>query len=91
VHAINKLRPGDALNHPEVGHIRLFLGQEAPDGASLTIRVLEATSRCSGTCESRYEIDQFNGYIPVRYKGMGPCGEDAVSSRTLRGNTATAR
>jgi hypothetical protein len=91
VHAIKKLRPGDAFNNPEVGHIRLFLGQEAPDGASLTIRVLEATSRCSGTCESRYEIDQFNGYIPVRYKGVGPCRKDVVSSRTLRGNTATAR
>jgi hypothetical protein len=84
VRSINKLRLGDALNNPEVGHIRLFLGQEAPDGASLTIRVLEATSRCSGTCESRYEIDQFNGYIPVRYKGMGPCGEQVARSRYHR-------
>jgi hypothetical protein len=90
VRAINKLRPGDALNNPEVGHIRLFLGQEAPDGASLTIRVLEATSRCSGTCESRYEIDQFNGYIPVRYKGVGPCVEQAARSRLPRSHTAIA-
>jgi len=88
VHAISKLQPGDALNHPEVGHIRLFLGQEAPDGASLTIRVLEATSRCSGTCESRYEIDQFDGYIPVRYKGAGPCGEQVARSRLPRSHSA---
>jgi cell wall-associated NlpC family hydrolase len=90
VRSIDKLRPGDALNNPEVGHIRLFLRQEAPDGASLTIRVLEATSRCSGTCESRYEIDQFNGYIPVRYKGVGPCGEQGARSRLPQSHTAIA-
>jgi cell wall-associated NlpC family hydrolase len=90
VRSIKKLRPGDAFNNPEVGHIRLYVKQEAPDGASLTIRVLEATSRCSGTCESRYEIDQFNGYIPVRYKGVGPCGEQAARSRLPQSHAAIA-
>jgi hypothetical protein len=79
IRSFNVLHAGDALIFPG-RHVRLFLGQENPDGASSVIRVLEVTARCSGSCTSRYEVDQFEGYLPIRYRGFGLCTtSDAIA------------
>jgi hypothetical protein len=69
VATLDRLRLGDALLLPD-HHIRLYREQVAPDGASLAIRVTEASSRCGSVCDSVYEIDQFNDYALRRLETL---------------------
>ena len=62
------LKEGDAINLAG-SHVVIFLRTETPDGASKMVRVLESASRCSGVCESRYELDAFDGWILHRRTG----------------------
>jgi hypothetical protein len=58
---LERLRVGDALllaGH----HVVLYREQVLVDGASLAIRVTEATSRCGAVCDSVYEIDFFHDF-----------------------------
>jgi hypothetical protein len=61
VEALDRMRTGDVLLLPD-HHIALYRRQEKPDGASLAIRVTEASSRCGAVCDSLYEIDHFQDY-----------------------------
>ncbi len=61
VAALDRMRTGDVLLLPD-HHIALYRQQEKPDGASLAIRVTEASSRCGSVCDSLYEIDHFQDY-----------------------------
>jgi hypothetical protein len=69
VAALDRMRIGDALLLPE-HHIALYREQMKPDGASLAIRVTEASSRCGSVCDSVYEIDHFHGYALRRSKTL---------------------
>ena len=69
VETLQHMRVGDALLLPE-HHIALYRGQVKTDGASLAIRVTEATSRCGSVCDSVYEIDHFNGFALRRLKTL---------------------
>jgi hypothetical protein len=62
------LKEGDAINLAG-SHVVIFLRTESPDGASKMVRVLESASRCSGVCESRYDLDAFDGWILHRRTG----------------------
>jgi hypothetical protein len=67
VDELKAMRTGDAMllrNH----HVALFREQVLLDGASLSIHVTEATSRCGFVCDSIYDIDQFNNYSLVRFR-----------------------
>ena len=64
---LNRMRVGDAFllaGH----HVMLYREQVAIDGASLAIRVTEATSRCGSVCDSVYEIDFFHDFTLRRRK-----------------------
>jgi hypothetical protein len=61
VEALDRMRTGDVLLLPE-HHSALYRQQEKPDGASLAIRVTEASSRCGAVCDSLYEIDHFQDF-----------------------------
>lgn len=67
VATLDRMRLGDALLLPE-HHVALYREQVKPDGASLAIRVTEASSRCGSVCDSVYEIDHFHGYALRRSK-----------------------
>lgn len=58
---LNQLRVGDIFLLPGK-HVVLFRAQLRPDGASLALKVTEASSRCGSVCDSVYEIDFFHGY-----------------------------
>jgi hypothetical protein len=66
---LNKMRVGDALLLAGV-HVVLYREQVMPDGASLYLRVTEATSRCGAVCDSIYEIDYFQDYTLRRRKPL---------------------
>jgi hypothetical protein len=66
---LNKMRVGDALLLAGV-HVVLYREQVMPDGASLYLRVTEATSRCGSVCDSVYEIDYFHNYTLRRRKPL---------------------
>lgn len=76
------LAEGDTINKAG-NHVVLFIetlglkgGHSSLDGASLMVRVLEAASRCSGVCESIYELDYFHGWTMHRRKlKLGPNGK----------------
>jgi hypothetical protein len=61
VATLDQMRIGDALLLPD-HHVALYREQVKPDGASLAIRVTEASSRCGSVCDSVYEIDRFHGF-----------------------------
>ena len=64
---LNRMRVGDAFllaGH----HVMLYREQVPIDGASLAIRVTEATSRCGSVCDSVYEIDFFHDFTLRRRK-----------------------
>jgi hypothetical protein len=61
VATLDQMRIGDALLLPD-HHVALYRDQVKPDGASLAIRVTEASSRCGSVCDSVYEIDRFHGF-----------------------------
>ena len=69
VPTLDRMRLGDALLLPE-HHVALYREQAKPDGASLAIRVTEASSRCGAVCDSVYEIDHFHGYALRRSKTL---------------------
>ncbi|MDQ4136520.1 MAG: hypothetical protein M3158_10080, partial [Pseudomonadota bacterium] len=81
--AFADLRQGDAINLAG-SHVVIFLRTEMPDGASKMVRVIESASRCSGACESRYELDAFDGWIMHRRTGRS----DASCPGTTRGAVA---
>lgn len=66
---LNKMRAGDALLFAGV-HVVLFREQVMPDGASLYLRVTEATSRCGSVCDSVYEIDYLHNFTLRRRKPL---------------------
>jgi hypothetical protein len=66
---LDKMRVGDALLLKGV-HVVLYREQVMPDGASLYLRVTEATSRCGAVCDSVYEIDYFQDYTLRRRKPL---------------------
>jgi hypothetical protein len=64
---LNQMRIGDVFllaGH----HVVLFREQVKPDGASLALKVTEASSRCGSVCDSLYEIDFLHGYKLRRRK-----------------------
>jgi hypothetical protein len=65
VNELKDMRIGDAMLLPN-HHVALFRRQVLLDGASLSIHVTEATSRCGFVCDSIYDIDQFNNYKLIR-------------------------
>ncbi len=67
VDKLKDMRIGDAMLLPN-HHVALFRGQVLLDGASLSIHVTEATSRCGFVCDSIYDIDQFNNYSLIRLR-----------------------
>jgi hypothetical protein len=67
VATLDRLRIGDALLLPD-HHVALYRGQVTLDGASLAIRVTEASSRCGSVCDSTYEIDHFNDFALRRLR-----------------------
>jgi len=67
VTTLDRLRIGDVLLAPE-HHVALYREQVTLDGASLAIRVTEASSRCGSVCDSIYEIDHFNDFALRRLK-----------------------
>jgi hypothetical protein len=67
VATLDRLRTGDALLLPE-HHVALYREQVTLDGASLAIRVTEASSRCGSVCDSVYEIDHFNDFALRRLR-----------------------
>jgi len=66
---LNKMLVGDALLLAGV-HVVLYREQVMPDGASIYLRVTEATSRCGSVCDSIYEIDYFHNYTLRRRKSL---------------------
>jgi hypothetical protein len=64
---INALRTGDAFLRAGT-HVALFREEVMLDGASMSIRVTEASSRCGSVCDSIYEIDQFQDFTLRRRK-----------------------
>ena len=69
VATLDRMRIGDVLLLPE-HHVALYREQVKPDGASLAIRVTEASSRCGMVCDAVYEIDHFHGYAMRRSKTL---------------------
>ena len=75
---LNNMRVGDALLLTRIAptgekqgvHVVLYREQVSPDGASLYLRVTEATSRCGAVCDSVYENDYFQDYTLRRRKPL---------------------
>jgi hypothetical protein len=66
---INDMRIGDAFLKAG-SPVMLHREQLTLDGASLSIRVTEASSRCGSVCDSIYEIDQFQDFTLRQRKGL---------------------
>jgi hypothetical protein len=66
--AINDMRTGDAFLKAG-SHVMLHREQLTLDGASLSIRVTEASSRCGSVCDSIYEVDRFHDFT-LRRRGQ---------------------
>lgn len=71
------LQPGDVIVRP--GHVAIFSRfVTAADGVSRLAEVIEAASRCSTVCRSRYELDYMHGWRIYRREGRSdgvPCPE----------------
>jgi hypothetical protein len=63
---LDRMRVGDVLLLPD-HHVALYREQVDLDGASIGIRVTEASSRCGAVCDSIYEIDHFQDYMLRRF------------------------
>jgi hypothetical protein len=66
---LSELRIGDALLLAG-NHVVLYRRQVLQDGASLSIHVTEAASRCGSVCDSIYEIDRFHNYTLRRSNSL---------------------